>query len=168
MSCARAVLFAVATAFVSSACARPEPPTITPIAGRVVSISASGIKVEAKLEAYNPNGFDIRVERATTHLVLDRTFDAGTVTLPFPVDLPAKQRKDIDVPVALSWTDALQIAPMAISNRDVPYVADGTIRVSAASLELDLPFKVTGFVTHQQLVQAVRSLPTLKGLELPF
>jgi LEA14-like dessication related protein len=167
MNRARALLFA--TVLVYGGCTRPEPPTITPISGRVTQISPSGITVTAKLEGYNPNGFHIRVKSATTHLVLDSTYDVGTMTLQYPVDLPSQKRQTFEIPVSLNWRDVLTLVPMALSNRDVPYVADGTIQVSAASIDLEVPFKVTGFVTHKQLVEAVgRSVPKIQGLPLPF
>ena len=166
----RARFLLLATVLVGLACTRPEPPTITPISGRVTRISPTGITVEAKLEGYNPNSFNIRVKGATAHVVLDEKVDVGTMKLPFPVVLPAGKRQLFDIPIALNWRDVVSLAPLALSNRDVPYVADGTINISAADIDLEVPFRVTGLVTHQQLMQAAsRSIPQIQGLpKLPF
>ncbi len=56
MNAARPLLVAAVLAL--SSCSKPEPPTVTPISGRVSAISTTGITVDAKLEAYNPNEFE--------------------------------------------------------------------------------------------------------------
>jgi hypothetical protein len=49
----------------------------------------------------------------------------------------------------------------------VPYEASGTVKVSAESIDVEVPFKVSGVLTHQQVVQAVGSaIPKVPGL--PF
>lgn len=166
MNAARPLFLAAAVAL-ASACSKPEPPTITPISGRVTQITSSGIHVEAKLEAHNPNSFEIGVKSATATIVLDGKHNIGTVTTPHAIKLPAKKKKIIDIPIALNWSNVASLAPLAMSNRDIPYEASGKVKVSAESIELELPFTVTGVVTHAQMQQAVGSaIPKLPGL--PF
>jgi LEA14-like dessication related protein len=165
MNRARSLLFAAALAL--GACSKPEPPTITPISGRITSISPSGMSVEAKLEGYNPNSFDITVKSFTAKVTLDDKYDIGTVTERKAIELPSKKKKQFDVPISLKWHDVAALAPLALSNRDVPYVAEGSVKVKAESIELEVPFKVNGIVTHAQISQAVgRSIPQIPGL--PF
>jgi LEA14-like dessication related protein len=165
MNAARPLLAAAVLSL--AACSKPEPPTVTPISGRVTSISTTGITVEAKLEAHNPNDFDLNVKSFTATVVLDNTYNIGTVTSPHAIKLPAKKKKQIEIPIALKWNDVASLAPLAMSNKDVPYEASGTVKVSAESIELELPFKVTGIVTHAQIMQAVgKSIPKVPGL--PF
>jgi LEA14-like dessication related protein len=165
MSLARPILFAAAAALAlsaCSACSRPEPPTVTPVSGKVTGISSTGIDVEAKLEAYNPNDFDISVKSFTANVTLDHQYNIGSVTSNHPVTLPARKKKVFEVPIPVKWNDVSTIAPLALANRDVPFDADGKVKVGGDSLDVDLPFKVSGVVTHQQIVQAVgRSLPKL-------
>jgi LEA14-like dessication related protein len=152
---------------VLAGCVKPEPPTVKPISGRVASISNQGITVEAKLEAFNPNDFDIKVKSFTAKIVLDDNLDIGTVSSPHAVTLPARKKKQFDVPINVKWNDAAALVPLGLSNRDVPYEATGHVKISAEALDVDLPFRVTGVVTHQQIVQAVgRSIPHVPGL--PF
>jgi LEA14-like dessication related protein len=165
MSSARPLLFAAALGLV--ACSKPEAPTVTPISGRVTGISTSGLDVAAKLEAYNPNDFDISVKSFTATVTLDHQYTIGTVTIAHAVELPAKKKKVFEVPISVKWNDVAALAPLALSNRDVPFDAEGKVKVSAASLDVELPFKVSGVVTHQQITQAVgRSIPKIPGL--PF
>lgn len=165
MNVARPLL--VAALALAAGCVKPEPPTVKPISGRVSAISNQGITVEAKLEAYNPNSFDIKVKSFTAKIVLDTNLDIGTVSSPQAVTLPAGKKKQFDVPIQVKWNDAAALVPLGLSNRDVPYEATGHVKISAESLDVDLPFRVTGVVTHQQIVQAVgRSIPQIPGL--PF
>lgn len=165
MNAARPLLAVAVLALAS--CSRPEPPTVRPISGRVSSISPSGITVDAKLEAENPNDFELGVRSFTATIVLDGKYNIGTVTSPHALKLPAKKKKQFDVPISLRWNDVGSLAPLALSNRDVPYEASGKVKVSVESVELEVPFTVTGIVTHQQIVQAVgNSIPKIPGL--PF
>jgi LEA14-like dessication related protein len=164
MSLARA--FALGSLLALAACSKPEPPTVKPVSGRLLGITGEGLDVEAKLEAYNPNDFEIEVKSFTASVTIDRTINIPDVTSPQVVRLPAKKKKVFDLPVSLKWNAALGLAPLALANRDVPWEASGTVKIGGDSLEVDLPFKVSGIITHQQVTQAVgRALPKLP---LPF
>lgn len=165
MNAARPLLAAAVLAL--AACSKPEPPTVTPLSGRVSAISTTGITVEAKLEGYNPNDFDLGVKSFNATVVLDNTYNIGKVSSSHTIKLPAHKRTKFDVPISLKWNDVGALAPLAMSNKDVPFEATGTVKVSADSIDVELPFKVTGIVTHQQIVQAVgKSIPKIPGL--PF
>jgi len=165
MIVARPFLAAAAVAFV--ACSRPEVPTVQPISGRVSAISNTGITVDAKLEAYNPNDFEISVKSFTATIVLDHQYNIGTVTSAQAVTLPAKKKKLFEVPITIKWNDVGALAPLAMSSKDVPYEASGSVKVDTGSIDLDVPFKVTGVVTHAQISQAVgKAIPRIPGL--PF
>jgi LEA14-like dessication related protein len=163
MLSARALLVAATLAL--SACSPPEAPTVKPVSGKVTGINTSGIEVEAKLEAYNPNDFEIQVKSFSAAVTLDHQIKVGTVSSPQTVTLPAKKKKVFEIPISVKWNDVLALAPLALSNRDVPWDADGTVKISASSLDVDVPFKVNGTLTHQQITQAVgRSVPRIPGL----
>lgn len=165
MNAARSLLAAAAVAL--AACSAPEPPTVQPLSGRVTQIDAGGITVEAKLEAQNPNDFDIEVKSFTAKIVLDGKYDIGTVTSQHALTLPANKKKVFDLPISMKWSDAAAIAPLALGSRDVPYEASGKVKVAAKSVGIEVPFTVTGVVTHAQIMQAVGSaIPKIPGL--PF
>jgi LEA14-like dessication related protein len=166
MSPARLPKIVLAAALGLAACTKPEPPTVKPISGRVTTVSPAGLDVEAKLEATNPNDFDILVKSYTATVKLDRRIEIGSMSSSQPITLPASKKKVIDVPISVKWNDVVALAPLALANRDVPWEAEGTVKVKAESLEVDLPFKVNGTLTHQQIVTAVgKSLP---AIPLPF
>lgn len=163
MSSARSLL--AVTALALAACSRPEPPTVRPISGKVTTISTTGLDLEAKLEATNPNGFDIPIRSFTAKITLDHKYDAGTVSSNHAVTLPAEQKKVFDLPISLKWNDVTTLAPLALVTRDIPWDADVTIKVDAKGIDVDVPFKVSGVITHLQIVTAVgRSLPKIPGL----
>ncbi len=168
MTRARLALFGGLLAL--AACSKPSAPKVTPISGRVTSTSASGINVEAKLEADNKNDIDLDIESFTAKLKLDNAVDVGPVTAPHAIHLPAHKKVQFDLPISFKWTEVLSLAPLALSNKDVPYEASGTVKVGAEGLEVEVPFKVTGVVTHAQMQAAVgKAIPKVPGLPgLPF
>ncbi len=157
----------LAASLALAACSKPEPPTVKPVSGRLTGISTSGIDIEAKLEATNPNDFDIQVKSFTATVTLDHKIDIGTITETRAVTLPANKKKTFDLPISVKWSDVAALVPLALSNRDVPWDADGTVKITAESMDVSLPFKVNGLIPHQQLVTAAsKSLPNLPAL--PF
>jgi len=140
---------------------------VNPVSGRVTGISTAGIDIEAKLEGYNPNDFDISVKSYTVSLTLDHQLHVGTVTSKRGVDLPARKKKVFEVPISVKWNDVAALVPLALSNRDIPFEADGKVKLSGDVIDVELPFKVGGVVTHQQISQAVgKAIPKIPGL--PF
>lgn len=166
------LLFAAALALgcTLAGCSRPEPPQITSISGRVTTIDPNGINVTANLEAYNPNDFALEIKTATGKITLDGSIDLGQVTVPNPVKLPARKKVKFNVPIAVKWHDAASLVPLGASGKDVPYTVDGTVDLKEP-VEMQVPFKVSGVVTHAQIMQAVgKSSPKVQGLpvQLPF
>jgi LEA14-like dessication related protein len=158
---------ALAAAFGLLACSKPEPPTVRPVSGRFVGISSTGLDVEAKLEATNPNDFEIKVKSFTADVTLDHRIKVGSVSSTTTVTLPAKQKKVFDIPISVKWEDLGALAQLGLSNKNVPWEAEGKVKLSADSIDVSLPFKVDGILTHQQIMTAVsQSIPKIPGL--PF
>jgi LEA14-like dessication related protein len=149
------------------ACSKPEPPTVRPVSGRFVGISATGLDVEAKLEATNPNDFEIKVKSFTADVTLDHRIKVGSITSASTITLPPKQKKVFEIPISVKWEDVSALVPLGLSNRNVPWEAEGKVKLSADDIDVSLPFKVDGVLTHQQITTAVsKSIPQIPGL--PF
>jgi hypothetical protein len=89
----------------------------------------------------------------------------GTVSIPHEVKLPAKQKTTMSVPLSIAWSDLGNVASLVLSNRDVPYTVDGTVTLGGDLLDVKVPFRITGTVTHEQLARAAqKSLPNIPGL----
>src|SRR5512132_2132749 len=107
----RHLFFAAAIALV--ACAKPEPPRLTPLSARVTAISPLGIDVELKLDAENPNASDLSARSVTATITVDGRFTLGSVTVPHAIKLPAHKKTTLDVPVSSRWKDLSGLVSLA-------------------------------------------------------
>lgn len=157
-------LFAAA-ALVLVACAKPDPPKITPLSAKITAITPLSIDVDLKIEAENPNASALSARSVTATITLDERYVVGTVTVPHPISLPAHQKTILDVPVSTRWKDLSGLATLAAAGKDIPYKVDGTVELGGDTLHLDVPFHMGGTITRQQLLQAtLSSLPKIPGL----
>jgi LEA14-like dessication related protein len=156
----RALVLALALAV--SGCSRPEPPTLTPEQARVTSINPAGIDLSVRLEAYNPNSVDLSARKVVARVKLDGRIDLGTVKVPTALKLPAQRRTKLDVPLSVKWSDLSLVIGLATSNRSVPYEIDGTVELGGDALSVDVPFRIGGTISHDELVRATaNSLPKI-------
>ena len=142
------------------ACERPKPPTLTPEKGEVTSVGPEGILLELALAVDNPNRIDLSARSVTGRVLLDGKHDLGAVTVTQPFRLPSGQRTSMTVPMTLAWKDIGVLLALAASNRNLPYDVDGSVNVGGDSINVNLPFHLSGVVTHEQLLKAtLNSLP---------
>ena len=157
-----------AAAFALVACAKPEPPRLTSLSAKVTGVSVQGIDVDLKLEAENINDSDLSARSVTATITLDGRTTLGSVTVPNKIKLPAHKKTTLDVPVSSRWKDLSGVATLAAAGKDIPYTMDGTVELGGDTLNINLPFRVTGIVTRAQLAQAaLNSLPKIPGLMIP-
>ena len=111
------------------------------------------------MSALNPNGVDLTATDVASHLVVGKTHDLGTLTLPKSVTLPAGKVTEIDVPVTLKWSEVGVLAQLASSGSAVPFTVDGTLDMGGA-LHMGVPFHMVGAITREQLLgAAMNSMP---------
>ncbi len=162
----RVIAFLALLAVVFS-CSKPKPPQITVKSGQVTRIDPQGIEVVAHIEAFNPNSYALSVRGISGTLLLDGRVDLGKVTIDKPISIPAGGHVPIDVPIASTWNDLAAVAALAASNRSIPYTMTGTVTVGGESLSVDVPYRLDGTITHEQIVRAaLGSIPKLP-LKLP-
>jgi LEA14-like dessication related protein len=163
-------IFTSLVAWAVVACTKPDPPVLTPKEATVSGVTGAGVDLSAKIEAYNPNKFDLSARSVTAALTLDGKYDVGSVTIPRAVVIPAGQRVVLDVPISIKWTDLSPLLTVAANGQDVPYQLSGTVNIGGDTLNVDLPFKIGGIMTHDQIIKAtLRSIPPfpLPGLPGP-
>jgi LEA14-like dessication related protein len=156
--------FAVALlgAHVLTACERPKPPTLTPEKGEVTSVGPDGIHLTLYLGVENPNKFDLSARSVTGRVLLDGKYDLGNVSVTQPFRLPSGQVTRLAVPMTVALKDVPLVVGLALSNRDLSYDVDGSVNVGGEKINVDLPFRLSGELTHEQLLKAtVNSLPRL-------
>lgn len=160
------VLVAASVVASTAACSRPKAPQLTPQEAQITSVDVNGFDMRVKIDAFNPNGFPLAVRTVSAHVIVDGTQDLGTVTALQPINLPANAHTILDVPMNVKWKGIGGLATIAASKRPVPYVLDGTASVGGESLNVDVPFKLQGVLTAEQLQQAaVKSLQNIPGLQ---
>jgi LEA14-like dessication related protein len=164
------VVFFTLAAFVGlvalSACSKPQPPQLTPQQARVTSVDMNGFDMTVKMDAFNPNAFELSVQSVSAHVLVDGNQDLGTVTASKPIALAANAHSVIDVPMNVKWKNAASFAAIATSRKPVLYTVDGTATVGGKSLNVDVPFKLQGTMTAEQLQQAgLKSLQAIPGLQ---
>lgn len=159
---------APAIALPLAGCKKPQPPTLIPQSAKVTNIDVAGIDMRVTFDAFNPNGYDLAVRKVSAHVVLDGKLDLGTVTADKPITLPAGQRILIEVPIQMRWNGAVGLGAIGALKKTVPYDVDGTANVGGETLNLDVPFKLKGEISQQQLVNAtLKSLGNIPGLAPP-
>jgi hypothetical protein len=157
----RAVPFLVAA--LAIACSKPAPPTLVPQKATVTRVDLTGITLDIVVDATNPNSIDLSASGMSSHLVVDKTHDVGTVTVPKAITLPAGRTTTLDVPVSLTWSDVGLLAQLGASTGAVPYSIDGELQMGGQLLHVGVPFHLQGSITHEQIAGAVmNSLPKLR------
>lgn len=148
------------------ACSKPKAPQLTPTEAVITAVDVSGFDMRVKMDAFNPNGFALSVRAVTARVIVDGTQDLGTVTSSQSIDLAANAHTVIDVPMSVKWKGLGGFATIAAAKRPVPYVVDGTATVGGERLNVDVPFKLQGVITAEQLQQAgMKSLQNIPGLQ---
>jgi hypothetical protein len=154
----RAVLLLVGA--LAAACSKPAPPTLAPEKAVVTRVDLSGIAFDVVVDATNPNSVDLSATGVSSHLVVNKTHDIGTITVPKTVALPAGKTTKLEVPVALKWSDVGLLAQLAATTGAVPYSIDGTLDMGGDLVHVGVPFHMDGTISHEQIVGAVmNSLP---------
>ena len=159
MRTVRAFLLVVAT--LAAGCSKPAPPTIAPEKVTVTRLDVTGLALDVSMSATNPNSSDLSASGISSHVVVDKTHDVGTVTVPETITLPAGKTTTLDVPLTLKWSDMAVLAQLAVSTGAVPYSVDGTLDMGNL-LHVGVPFHLDGTITQAQIVGAMlNSMPRL-------
>jgi hypothetical protein len=151
----RRLFFAALVLALASGCSKPEPPTLSPETVAVTRVDMAGIALDVALSATNPNSVDLVASDVTSHLIVDKTHDVGTITLPQSITLPAGKTTRVEVPVALKWSDMGVLAQLATTTGAVPYSVDGTLAMGGSLLHVSVPFHVDGRISREQIVGAM-------------
>lgn len=129
----------------------------------MTSVGPAGIGFLVELGVDNPNSVDLAARSVTARVLLDGKYDLGALNVEKPLTLVAGKRTPLAVPLQLKWQDLSAMVALAGSHRSVPYEVEGTVTLGGEMLHADLPFHLTGTLTHDELVKAtVSSLPQLR------
>ena len=73
----RAILLVLST--LAAACSKPTAPTLAPAKVAVQRVDLTGLALDISMSATNPNSVDLTASGVSSHVVIDKTHDIGTV-----------------------------------------------------------------------------------------
>ncbi|HKO52994.1 MAG TPA: LEA type 2 family protein [Polyangiaceae bacterium] len=160
----RSFLAATAGLALALACAKPKPPTITPKSAQVLAVSGTGVTLAVTFDVANPNRFPLIVHAVDGRFSLGAGagVELGKAHAEPASSIPAQGASTVTSQIAIGWTNLAALTPFLLSPAAVPYRFDGSATLGGESLNLNLPFTLTGELTRAQLINA-----GLSGLSQP-
>jgi len=157
------VLLALLGSFLG--CSPPKAPTLTPEVTRVTAVTTQGITIQLTLATFNPNSFDLATQKVTGTITLGEKVTLGPLTTPHAVRLTAGKSTSVTLDMNATWSQAADLAQLALAGTEVPYQVQGTVAIGGPKLNVDLPFKIKGQVSQTQIIAAgLKGLPSIPGL----
>lgn len=138
----------------ATACAKPEPPKITPVSMKVTSVTPLAIGMALELDVENRNSFPLMVRQVSGNMKIGAGVAVGSAQSEPNGTIPAKGTARVPAQLSVGWTNLAALMPLATSNKPVPYTFDGVAKVGSEKLNVDVPFTVKGELTQQQVLQA--------------
>jgi LEA14-like dessication related protein len=120
---------------------------------RISGVSPGGIDFDVQLQVHNPNSFPLAAEavHGTLYGSGDRKLGQGTS---HPREaIPAGSSRLVASQVHIGWENMTAIAPLLASER-IPYEFRGDVTLGGESLNVTLPFTLSGELTRAQLLEA--------------
>jgi len=148
--------FAVIAALSLAACAKPKPPTITPKSAQVLAVSGSGLTLAVAFDVANPNRFPLVVHSVDGRFSLgpDAGVELGKAHAEPASSIPAQGSSTVTSQIAIAWTNLAALTPFVLSPAAMPYRFDSNATFGGESLNVSLPFTLTGELTRNQLLNA--------------
>jgi len=152
-SCSR-YLAVLAALSLPVACAKPKPPTITPKSAEVLSVSGAGLTLAVVFDVANPNRFPLIVQAVDGRFLLGAGsgVELGRARAEPASSIPAQGTSTVTSQVAIAWTNLAALTPFLLSPAAVPYRFEGNATVGGESLNVSVPFTLTGELTGAQLI----------------
>jgi LEA14-like dessication related protein len=139
---------------VAAGCSKPKPVQLTPQSVRLVSVGPTGVGVALGLNVHNPNGFPIVAQSVTAKFELQDGTELGRGSSAAPFTVPAEGDTALPAELSMQWTNLAALTPYALAGKALPYRISGTARLGGESLNVDLPFSISGELTQQQVLAA--------------
>jgi LEA14-like dessication related protein len=149
----------------ATACERPKPPTIMPKSAQVLAVGGTGLTLAVTFDVANPNRFPLVVHAVDGRFSLGASgagVELGKAHAEPASSIPARGTSTVTSQIAIAWTNLAALTPFLLSPAAVPYRFDGNATVGGESLNLSLPFTLSGELTRAQLLNA-----GLSGLSQP-
>lgn len=135
-------------------CSKPKPVEVKPRSVQVAAIQPQGLTLVVVLDVHNPNGFAITARDVSGTIQLENGVELGRGNTAATVTVLAEQSATVPARLTMAWTNLAALAPYALSPRPVPYRIVGKARIGGESLNLELPFDISGTLTREQMLAA--------------
>jgi LEA14-like dessication related protein len=136
------------------ACSKPKPVQVTPQSVQLATVGPEGVGVSLSLNVHNPNRFPIIAQRVSATLELQDGSELGRGSATTAFTIPAEGDTQLPAELRMGWTNLGALTPYALAGRALPYRISGTARLGGESLNLDVPFSISGQLTPQQVLAA--------------
>ena len=137
----------------AGACATPQPPSVVPHVVRVSSVSPGGVELDVQLQVHNPNSFPLAAEAVSGTLFGPRDQKLGQGSANPREPIPAGGTQLVQSRLHFGWENLTALAPLLASER-IPYEFRGDVKLGGGSLDITLPFTLSGELTRSQLLEA--------------
>jgi LEA14-like dessication related protein len=153
-SIARVPSFALLVcAALASACARPQPPSVVPHVVRVSAVTPTGLDFDVQLQVHNPNSFPLAAEAVNGTLYGARAQKLGQGSSRPGESIPAGSTRLVASQVHIGWENLMVVAPL-LAAEHIPYEFRGDVTLGGESINVTLPFTLSGELTRTQLLEA--------------
>jgi LEA14-like dessication related protein len=134
-------------------CARPQPPSVVPHVVRVSAVTPAGMDFDVQLQVHNPNSFPLAAEAVNGTLYGARDQKLGQGTSHPGESIPAGSTRLVASQVHIGWDNLMAVAPLLAAER-IPYEFRGDVTLGGESINVTLPFTLSGALTRTQLLEA--------------
>jgi len=141
-------------ALLAPACFKPKPVEITRQSVQLSSIGPDGVGLAVVLDVHNPNGFPISASAVNAVIELEDGSQLGQGSATPAFTIPSQGSVAVPAALSMRWTNVALLAPYALGAKPLPYRLRGTARLGGESLNVELPFSISGQLTPDQVVQA--------------
>ncbi len=131
----------------------PKQPTVTPQVVRITGVSTSGLSLMVDLDVHNPNSFPLIANAVNGSLRLTNGTELGQGSSRLQSSIPANGSSGVSAQMVVPWSNLGALAPFALSPNPVPYTFRGEATIGGDSLNVKVPFEVSGQLTREQLLQ---------------
>lgn len=132
----------------------PKMPQVNPRSAQVTQVAPSGLTLKVELEVYNPNSFPLVAHQVQGTVLLGNGAELGRGSARPPGSIPGKSTTLISTDLAVPWVNLTALAPFALSPAPVPYLFRGQATIGGESLNVTVPFELSGHLTREQLLAA--------------
>jgi LEA14-like dessication related protein len=136
------------------ACSRPKPPELTPRSAQVSAIKPDSVELALVLDAHNPNSFPLVANRVSATFELQDGTEIGRGESSAAFTIPAQGDAALSAKLDIRWTSLSALAPYALAAKPLPYRLRGSAQIGGENLNLDVPFRIDGQLTPEQVIQA--------------